>query len=163
MYTSDDLKELSDAFEAGLKILKGIEDCFPQFMKRFEVSVKIDPVDEKHGELVFWFAGKKMYAVVYVARFTNKAEARETVNQIRWGNFNEMDEKEEAIVVTPYGEETKVSVTETINGKSRELILDTEARNDTMFFEPVIGRLLSKKTFLGTEITPELSKRLRGF
>ena len=110
MYESYEMKELSDAFTDGVKILKGIVGCFAQFTERFEVKVSADLVDERKGEVVFWIAGQKMYAGVHTARYQQEDGTRNTAKQILWGNFSG-EEKEEPLVTTPYGEESNVSIT----------------------------------------------------
>ena len=160
MYDSGDLKELADAFEEGLAVLYGIANCFQQFTEQFEVPVRYEDVIENRGELAFWIAGQKMYAAVFTRRLTRENGRKETVKQIRWGNFDE-EEKKPYLVHTPYGEKTKVSIIEGVDGKPKPKVLDTATGNDCMFFEPVFGKLLEETTFLGTEYSQEILKRFR--
>ncbi len=61
MMDLDELKALEIKFQQGLERLRELSDCLKTVGARADIALETDDIDERQGELPFWFAGARYY------------------------------------------------------------------------------------------------------
>jgi len=85
-----ELQAIQAKFKQGLGKLKDVSACLGRMRKKTGLEISTDPIDEKGGELPFWFAGTQYYVRV---RLTDRsiddigADARVPIGWLDWGRY----------------------------------------------------------------------------
>ena len=88
MIDIEELKSMQAKYRQGLDKLKDLSACLGRLRKRTGLEILTDPIDEKQGELGFWFAGTRYYVRIRIAdRSIDNigADARVPIGWLDWG------------------------------------------------------------------------------
>jgi len=88
MMEIEELQAMQAKFKQGLEKLSELSACLGRLRKRTGLEVATDPVDDRQGELPFWFAGTRYYVRIRIAdRSIDNigADARVPIGWLDWG------------------------------------------------------------------------------
>ena len=132
-----DLKDLSDAFDHGVRALERIKSYIPKASELSALRIVAGDVDKVRGEMDVWFAGRRIYAKVVIHRVVFESQASpETVSQISWGTYKSHSEREQPVISWPFRSNAEIHYQD-------ERIL-RELREDSVdAFEKMLSAVLS--------------------
>jgi hypothetical protein len=91
MMEIEELQAMQGKYKQGVEKLKELSACLGRLRERTGLEIATDPVDERQGELPFWFAGARYYVRI---RITDRsiddigADARVPIGWLDWGRYD---------------------------------------------------------------------------